>query len=148
MEISVYLHNDIIDTLKMYGDLDDVINLILDAASEGKLEIENKPVCREREGARRLNVNITNQDYLQLLETYGNRSNTISLRRLLYWFVENEIYNDLEWEPLRDYVDFNENKRRKQIDKCVNSLQKLMYLVSKSETDTITHCIDLLQSLR
>ena len=103
MKLSQYLHNDIVDVLKTFGDLNDVVNKILDAADEGYIEVEDKPPCRDRDGCDRYNIDIHNENYLELLRIHGVKSKQISLRRLLYWFVENEIYEELGWTT-RPYI--------------------------------------------
>lgn len=148
MKLSIYLHSDIVDVLKTYGKLDDVVNSMLDAADEGEFEIENKPECRPREGAGRYDVNVTNATYLSLLNTYGVKSKAISLRRLIYWFVENEIFNEIGWETVNDFVDRDTLKWNKQIDKVLNELERLKTMCNYSNSDVISHAEDLISNCR
>lgn len=148
MKLSIYLHSDIVDVLKTYGKLDDVVNSMLDAADEGEFEIENKPACRPRDGAGRYDVNVTNATYLSLLNTYGVKSKAISLRRLIYWFVENEIFNEIGWETVNDFVDRDSLKWNKQIDKVLNELERLKTMCNYSNSDIISHAEDLISNCR
>jgi hypothetical protein len=45
----------------------------------------------------------------------GAKSSRISLRRLLYWFVEEEVYELIGWEMTEEYRDPNENRILKKI---------------------------------
>lgn len=146
MTLSVYLHKDRVDVLKMFGNLNDVVNKILDEYDNGKIDIENKPECESRIGASRYNINIRNENYVDMLMSYGIKSKQISLRRLLYWFVDNEIYNELEWEPVNDYIDSNDERINKKIDKIVGEIDALMFIVN--DDGTLAHAKDLLLSYK
>lgn len=115
MTLSVYLSNDVRDVLQCYGKIDDVVNKILVAGSQGMIDIMEKPAAPEKKGGTYHQINIREPDYISLLETYGVKSSRISLRRLLYWFVENEIYYELGWEPSENFIEVNKDKRHKSI---------------------------------
>lgn len=115
MILSVYLSKDIHDILSCYGHLDDVVNRILKAGSEGLIDIMNKPSAPEKKRGSNYEIHIEEPDYIQLLETYGVKSSKISLRRLLYWFVENEIYEELGWEISDSYSNHRNTKEYKTI---------------------------------
>lgn len=135
MKLSIQLHPYIVDTLKMYGELDDVVNKILDASEEGHFDVSGKPDCEDRQGCSRYEVRIRNETYLSMLKVHGVRSKNISLRRLIYWFVDNEMYDQLEWEPVREYVNRNDAKINKVIDRLLCDLNKLEYLTNKTFDD-------------
>ena len=146
MKISVYLHKYIVDVLKTFGKLSDVINRILEEGDEGKFDICNKPPCEPREGASRYDVDITNEAYLSMFKMYGAKSKSISIRRLLYWFVDYEVYVDLGWEQVNEYIDENQARVNKIIDNIINDLNRLeMYLKNEGN---ITHAKDLLLELK
>ena len=126
MTFSVYLHRPIADVLKCYGDLDSVTNRILALGDEGVIEIMDKPAIPPREGAIRFNINVTNESYLSLLNSFAPNSSHISLRRLLYWFVENEMYNELGWKVVNPYKDAKREAWLKKICKIKSDLSKLV----------------------
>ena len=146
MRMSVYLHDEICAVLKCFGTLDEVVNKILDTASAGEFEVENKPQVVERSGAKRYNVDVQNEDYLQLYRIRRN-SPSISLRRLLYWFVENEMYDYLGWEVKSKYVDPNYEKRNKLIRKIRQDLEKLSTLLGGNGYEIATKAKELILSL-
>ena len=142
MVLSIYLHKDRVDILKTFGDLNNVINRILDACDEGYIELENKPECEPRDGASRYNVIITNENYIELLGFYGVKNKNISLRRLIYWFVDNEMYNELDWEPINDYIDSDTVKINKLVQNTISNIDKLKLYVK--DDGTLTHAKDLI----
>lgn len=145
MTVTVYLHDYIAETLSMYGYLDDVVNKILDESENGAFEIENKPECAPRDGASRYDINIKNESYIDLLMTFGTRSSRVSLRRLLYWFVDNEVYLDCGWETKYDYVSKKDKKYNDYLDDVISKLYK-MNMIHK--TDDVSNIIKKLSTLR
>lgn len=147
MIISIYLHKEIANTLKTFGDLEEVINKILICGAEGSFDITDKPNCVSREGARRYEINITEPEYLELLKTFPINSSRISLRRLLYWFVENEVYVDLNWTPVNNYI----NEGKLALNKIIkNAETQLLKLDKRLQYDLKNECqeiINLLKSL-
>lgn len=132
MLLSVYLHDEVASLLRCYGPLEDVINRILDAGSEGHFDFMDKPRAPDRVGARRYDIDVTNDEYLSLLEEYPPNSCKISLRRIIYWFVENEMYDQMEWEVTSNYVDKND-RRRKNLLKHLRQQSELLLRVSNGD---------------
>lgn len=145
MKLSIYLHKDIADRLKCFGKLNDVVNSILKECESGNIDWYNKPLCPPREGAARYNIEITNLAYLKELTQYPINSPVISLRRLLYWFVENEVFNDLGWIQLHEYVDSNTKYLEKSVSNAVNALQRL-YLVD-ADSDRQQAIADIIDNI-
>lgn len=100
MKMSVYLSDTIIAELTAYGPLDEVVDSILQLGADGQIDLEQRPPCKHRGKDRRVEIEITNLYYLDLLEQYPPNSTYISLRRILYWFVENDLCSMLP--PPRD----------------------------------------------
>lgn len=152
MKQSLYLHNDVTDILKTYcGTIENAVDKILTAYDEGLIDIEDKPKCRSREGANRFNVNITNETYLNMVEIYGIKSKRISIRRLLYWFVENEIYDELGWEIVTDFENSIVKNHNRLIENCIGDLTRLKINIVKNVmdgADVVNHAIDLITTLR
>ncbi len=133
MNVSIYLHKPIVETLLCYGSLEDVTNKILDACESGEIDIMDKPKVPPREGAGRYDVNIHSDFYIELLSTFSPTSPRISLRRLLYWFVENEVYDTLGWEPTYEYFNSEKTRILKKIDEVEGTLIKLKRSLNDDE---------------
>lgn len=138
MKFSVYLHSHIVDTLRMYGKLDDVVNAILDEADNGMFDITDKPNCESRDGASRYMIDVTNENYLLLTQSYSAKSSKVSLRRLIYWFVENEIYEECGWTVNNILKRKENNKIHKKILDLKEQLNKLTPLIADNYDAIIT----------
>lgn len=148
MLISVYLHKNIVDTLRCYGELSEVVNRILDASEEGIFDLTDMPKCRSREGALRFEVNVTNETYLCLLNNYPVNSPRISLRRILYWFVEEEMYDILQWEAVNEYQDRDKERILKRIGGIESSVQRLSKCVNGKERTYLSTVLNTLMELK
>lgn len=151
MKLSVYLHSYVVDTLRMYGKLDDVVNAMLDEADNGMFDIKDKPNCPSRDGASRYMIDVTNENYLLLMQSYPPNSSKISLRRLIYWFVENEIYSICGWTYNNVLRRKENNKITKKILDLKEQLNKLTPLIADNYeaiiamTEIVKHILKLEQ---
>ena len=149
MLFSIYLHSPIAEILMCYGDLSEVVNKILDAGEEGAFDIIDCPKCLSREGASRYDIDVANEYYISLLETFPINSTRISLRRLLYWFVENEMYDVLEWEPTFKYRNKQKEKILKKLDCIIADFSKLtLKLYKGTEMNFAKSALEHLKSLQ
>lgn len=107
MRVSVYLHQSILDELACYGELDEVVDRILTLGEQGVIDLENRPPCRPRTDAKRVTVDVHNTYYITLVRSYPRNSSLISLRRILYWFVENDMCTLLSTVTVTDEELYN-----------------------------------------
>ena len=145
MRMSLYLHDEIHAILRCYGPLNEVINRILDAGTEGAFDIMDKPRVPDRSGARRFDVDVNNEEYISLLRKHGYNSTRTSLRRLVYWFIENEMYEILDWEVVDLYKDRYFDKRRKLIKSIRRDLETY---VSYSEAEEYEKAMEALKIIK
>lgn len=146
MLISVYLHDEIASILKCYGTIDEVVNRVLDEASSGAFDFEDKPSAPDRSGARRYDVDVKNNDYLEVYRMCPN-SHKISLRRLLYWFVENEMYDMLGWEATHPYTSKSTEKCKRLIEKARQSLEALCTVITGDDYNLAIQSKNLIEEL-
>lgn len=128
-KISIYLHQEIIDILNCFGKMNDVVNRLLEECiNNGSIygEMEKAP---DRTGARRL-VFFIRKDLISQLPR-------MSLRPIIYWFVENEIYNELGWKMSKEYGVELKEKINKQYLETLASLNKLNDLLNGKIDDAI-----------
>ena len=96
IKISIYMDDYVLDVLKAFGELNEVVNKVLDACID-TVDLTELPSCPPlTKDTHRVDVIVTNQTYIDLSEMYGRNSKKFSLRRLLYWFVENSKYEEYE----------------------------------------------------
>lgn len=132
MQVSIYLHQDILNELAYYGDLDNVVDQILTLGERGAIDLEDRPPCRPRANAKRVTVNIHNRYYITLLRTYPAKSSRISLRRILYWFVENDMCTLLNTETITDEEQYE--RLYIQVLDIVHELVTLQQTMSETYT--------------
>lgn len=146
--MSVYLHKEIASILKCYGaNLSEAVNKVLDAASQGHFSVMDKPVIPNRDGASRYTVDVTNDDYIQLVRMYPENSVRVSLRRLLYWFVENEMYDFLDWEVISDYKDENTVQFERLLVRARQTTEKLQKYAPIEHRDSIENMLMIIKSM-
>lgn len=149
MQYKVYLHRQIIDILSMYGDLSDVVNKILSYVEEGEINIETLPSAPSRDKAYQVTIDITNEYYLSLLTKYSIYSGKNSLRRLLYWFVENEKYDEYNFVKINDFVNSAIKKPLNHIKQAEEHITKLLsYNNTEEFSDKITTILNDINSLK
>lgn len=144
MTISVYLNQDVYQILTCYGTLDQVVDRILEAGSQGLIDLMDKPTAPPKNNGTYYHVNIRNQDYISLVESYGLKSSRISIRRLLYWFVDNEIYETFGWETVNDFDDVKSDKKHKVLIDLKQDLFKARTLIPehRNEIDEFRNLIN------
>ena len=134
MIINTYLHNEIAQTLMCFGDLSDVVNNILKAGADGMFDIMNKPPCPDKTNCEHFRIDVTEPTYIELYKTFGSNNPRISLRRLLYWFVENEIYSELDWTPTNQPTNKRQTLYNKHIEAAIIHLIRAKRYTSKNVT--------------
>ena len=150
MTINIHLHKEIADSLRCFGDLSTVVNRILQAGADGLIDIMDKDACPDKEGCEHCRIEITEPNYLELCAMYGPKNRRISLRRLLYWFVENEIYEELGWQTVNtEIVDKRAILFEKKLNAAVTELTRAKsYASSVSIKDKLTDIISQIGELQ
>lgn len=143
----IYLHKDVVDILTCFGDLNTVTNKILDMALAGHFPLEHLPTAPDRSGARQYTIIVTNDEYLELCKIRGNNSKNISLRRILYYFVDNELYDTFNWAPKTTYVRQSDVDFTNRLAKLIGDLVKLTKIAPSKHQSTLRGILTLLGGL-
>lgn len=146
MIVKLYLDEQTATLLHMFGTINEVVNRIIDEGMDGKFDMFDKPVAPPRDECSRYEVCINNKDYIELMAQYPEKSSKTSLRRLVTWFVDNEVYEELGWD-----ISCDKHKRDnlvKKLDSIINSLQKDMSLFPMIRRDLFEQTIDSCQQLK
>lgn len=131
MIVSIYLERYAIDVMECYGTINDVVNRMLDAADGDTCDVFDKPSAGPRTiDSVRVDIDVTNDDYLQLMDTFPSNSPRISLRRYIHWFIDNEMPQFLGWEVVNEY-------RKKEKDKIKHLLSKAEASVKRAGTHLV-----------
>lgn len=99
--VDIRVHKDYLNTLLRFGPLNEVLDRMYEAAYAGLIEVTGLPPAPPKDNmcCKRL-VSISHPYYHYLVQTHGATSTLISVRRLLYYFVDNELYTVLMWQPV------------------------------------------------
>ena len=125
----VYLPDEVYDVLCMFGDFDDVVDRILTLYEEEAIsvDVEHLPNYANHCDTRR-KVRIYNRWYEELLEYYGASSTKYSLRRMLCYFVYEELYEEYDMTITRQSDKLNEaliklEKIARRVEQCNRTSQ-------------------------
>lgn len=146
-KIDVRLHEDYYNVLTQFGTLDQVVDKAINAIEAGSIDLDVIPSCPPLTGTHKYIVTVDNLFYDDLVQIYGSHSNHISMRRILYYIVDSELYNSLRWEPVRNISPTD--RRSKRIDNLLYELAKVI----NSETDKdrlkiLLHVYTIIQQLK
>lgn len=99
MKLNIYLHRNIIDLMKRFGDdLGEVADRIIEDMQRNGDEYIDLPDGPPREGAVRTVIDVTNREFLEMMEILGKNSGRVSIRKVIYWFFDNEKYAEYGWK--------------------------------------------------
>ena len=132
-QMSIYLHDEIIKTLECFGEISKVVNDILSFAASSDFDLLGSAFVYStpnKNKARRINVRI-DEEKLQLICP-------VKLRPLVYWFVENELYSDLNWKPVRGYGSKDKERVIRLFDKVQSDVSRLNVLCNNGLDEVIS----------
>ena len=136
--ISIYLHEGIIDTFRAFGEpkskMVEALSLMADGVIDipiggDTIELEKLP----RDGAKRIELDVPD-DIINNLPKY-------KIRQLLYWFVDNEMYDELGWKV-------QEHPRRyciSRINKAIKALELVIKSVDYDDKEVVQGIITTLR---
>ena len=136
--------------LTVFGSIEDVIYKALELCENGEIDLENLPQTANfvNTATKPVSVIITNSYYENLRNIYGATSPKVSLRKLLCYIVENEIYFDYHWEVVQVYDTETRNKINSYKYDITNKATKLVKLLKDEATkNKINEFIKLIDSL-
>lgn len=130
MVVNISLDDFTVAIMEHYGSISQVTDRILKLGANGSIPLIDLPSVEiPKSSCKQYKINIVDENYLSLCETYGIKSTRISLRRIIYWFIENEQYELFEWKPETNRVS-PDNQRimdlTGEIEAKLYSLYKLL----------------------
>ena len=121
--ISVYLHKETIAVLKCFGELNHVVNKLLsECLNTGKVFETIIPSAPDRRDARRIILYIDDNIFDEL------NASKLKIRSVIYWFIENEVYNEFEWVVIHEYGEELREREHKLVLKILSDLNRLSTL--------------------
>lgn len=146
MKLSVYLHEQYDAILKTFGNINEVTNKILDYCYSNNIDITSIPNAISRDGAKRVEIVVTNEDYLTDYSMCPN-SPRFSLRKILYWFVDNEIFNELGWKQSNMFINKKLMSINKHLQDILNSIGRLQFEVYPEDVELLREARQIIKSL-
>ena len=107
-------------------------------------ELSALPPAPDKIDATRYTIDVENETYIALVEHYGATSNKCGIRRLIYYFIDNEMYEG--WPVVNNYVDDKRDYLRRR-------LKEMRYILTKIEnkwdydTTKIYECKEIINEL-
>lgn len=146
-KIDVRLHKEYHDILTQFGTLDEVVDKVISEVESGVINLDELPSCPELTGAHKYIVTVDNPFYDDLVQIYGAHSNKISMRRILYYVVDNELYIQLGWTQKKAHNPTN--KQTKRIDNVLFELSKIINDERDSERlKLLLHAYKVIEQLK
>ena len=127
----VTINRQTLAILKAFGDIDISTDKILDYIYCNNIDLSTLPKTPIVDPVK-TTINVTNAPYIALVEMMGARCNTISLARIIEWFIGNEMYIQLGWTMVSEPATIRENA--KQIDK-IRELKRAVYAFASVSND-------------
>lgn len=125
IKLRISLNQTVYNALRSFGDLNSVINRIIDEDTSGTIYIPDTDFNYPGSSVR-IYVTITNKFYIY---KYMNNELPCTLSKLLSNFVMNEIYNDIDWSTL---------PKKSSTTRKINSLLKIDSELTKYSKYTMT----------
>lgn len=141
IEVALYLHEYVYDSLTSFGPLEHIVNKVIQAGTDGLIPLENLPATPPRSchTCRQVHVCVDNPVYEELIATHGARSPRVSLRRILYDFVDNERWTELGWKGRsQDFAITSAQSRYAHLlRRLVSSLNNVVKQAPSRHSDTL-----------
>lgn len=112
IKATIIIPQEYYNILTVFGSMEDVVYKALELCENGEIDLENLPQTANFMGVemKTVSVVISNNYYETLRTLYGATSPKVSLRKLLCYIVENEVYFDYHWEVVQVYDKDTRNK--------------------------------------
>ena len=98
IKVNIAIDNNYYNILRLFGTMDEVVDKALKLVEQGEIDFDRCPQIPTTKNCRHIVVAISNPYYEELRALHGATSSKISINRLLYYIVDNELYYTYEWE--------------------------------------------------
>ena len=123
---------DILDIAASLGGIQPVVDATLAAIREGILDpSQARSMCGRP--TRQVTVTVTDPTYVEMITAQGARCNTLSLGRLVAYYIDSEMYTQRDWTTQR-YVATRLTDARRYLAQASASLLQAASLVPEHRT--------------
>ena len=132
IKVNIAIDNNYYNILRLFGTMDEVVDKALKLVEQGEIDFDRCPQIPTTKNCRHIVVAISNPYYEELRALHGATSSKISINRLLYYIVDNELYYTYVWE--RNFELSKDQKRQVESWKC-----DIMYRITKLSRLLVSH---------
>lgn len=148
IKVNVTISEDYYKILRLFGTMDEVVQKALVLAEQGDIDLENCPYVQQFGRLKHIVVTIDNAYYESLRSLYGATSPKASINRLLYYIVDNELYEAYGWKQVNKYNEENEAKIEGYKSTILHNINRLSKMLTRTEQqDKLKQAYDLISDL-
>jgi len=122
-----------------------VANELVNAGMAGAFDFGELPSCPKNGEVSRYDINITNEEFIELRTVCGAKSKKLSLRRVLYWFVDTEAWETLNLEAKSKLI---QEKTIKYISRASNIAEELVKLTKEVPQELKPNVLNAIRELK
>lgn len=148
IKVNVTISEDYYKILRLFGTMDEVVQKALILAEQGDIDLENCPYVQQFGRLKHVVVNVNNPYYESLRALHGATSPKTSINRLLYYIVDNELYEAYGWKQVNKYNEENEAKIEGYKSTILHNINRLSKMLTRTEQqDKLKQAYDLISDL-
>lgn len=146
MRVSVRVHDEYYKYMTQFGQFAETIDRLLTEINSRQIDFEQFDKVPPVNGTRNIMVEINNSFYIALVEQYGVHNYKISIRRMIYWFVDYDMGNEWGWPIVQQ--DSFPSKMSKYVERMEHFCNLALKHSMPPHTDTLQTIQDLIQQLK
>ena len=148
IKVNIAISDEYYKILRLFGTMDEVVQKALELAEKGDINIEDCPYVQQFGRLKHLVVTIDNEFYESLRALHGATSTKVSINRLLYYIVDNELYEEYGWKQVNKYNEENEAKIEGYKSTILHNINRLSKMLTTAEQqDKLKQAYDLISDL-
>lgn len=148
IKVNVTISEDYYKILRLFGTMDEVVQKALMLAEQGEIDLENCPYVQQFGKVKHVVVTVDNAYYESLRSLHGATSPKTSINRLLYYIVDNELYEEYGWKQVNKYNEENEAKIEGYKSTILHNINRLSKMLTRTEQqDKLKQAYDLISDL-
>ena len=148
IKVNITMSEECYKILLLFGTIDEVVQKALVLVEKGEIDLESCPYVQQFGKLKHIVVTIDNPYYESLRALYGATSPKASINRLLYYIVDNEIYEACGWKQVNKYNAENEAKIEGYKSTILHNINKLSKMLTRTEQqDKLKQAYDLISDL-
>ena len=148
IKVNITISEEYYKILRLFGTMDEVVQKALMLAEKGDIDLETCPYVQQFGRLKHIVVTVDNAYYESLRSLYGATSPKTSINRLLYYIVDNELYEAYGWKQVNKYNEENEAKIEGYKSTILHNINRLSKMLTRTEQqDKLKKAYDLISDL-